>query len=334
MWLQTDGGREDFERLYSIGEKIGEGGFGQVFKCKDLHSPRGEDGAPLCVKIVPLHGRHSPRVARLCEDEKRELLYHLFRMEHPNLVHYHRFVQTGEALYTVMDRCCGPDLVDYVAGNKDQLPIDVVRSLGTQILLALVAVHAVGIMHRDVKPENFRFRDATTDTLQLLDFGFAKPSGAAPGQHTVTGTLLYAAPEVFDGFYSCSCDLWSAGVVLFQLFSGEPPFATSDVGILRSLHRDPVLAGDALFRGAGWEAVPVSAKHLVRGLLTVDVGARLTAAEASEHAWLSGAAAEPASPVQSALRRCSDSIAELKRTYFVWNLADGGDSDSEADAAG
>lgn len=331
--MELGGGRADFERLYSIGEKIGQGGFGQVFKCKAVGASDEHDG-PICVKIVPLHGRHPPRLAKLDHDEKCCLADCLFRMEHPNIACYHRLVLTNEALYTVMDRCCGLDLVDYVESNR--LSSDAVQSLSSQALAAVAAVHAVGLMHRDVKLENFRFRDAQTDVLQLLDFGFAKPVGNSPAQHTITGTLVYAAPEVLDGFYCNKCDLWSAGVVIFHLFSGQPPVASPDVSILRSLHRDPVLMGSSLFRGAVWEAVPVKAKQLVRGLLTVVAAERLSSQEAVHHPWFSSSegAEEPGSPVHNALKCCSSSIQELKRSTFLWNLAGEGQDDASEDEFG
>jgi calcium-dependent protein kinase len=276
------------------------------------------------------------------------------RIEHPNIVKYHRFVHTDDALYTVMERCLGLDLVDQVKEEGEHLPILRIRSLSKQILAAVYAVHNLGIMHRDIKPENFRFKDMTAQVLQLLDFGFAKPAPDVASTHSVTGTLLYAAPEVFDGVYCRKCDLWSTGVVLFQLFTGHPPFQTSDVQILRSLHRDPVLTGDSMFRGVARRQMPTVARSFMRGLLTVEPADRLSAEEAVQHEWLLSEG-ESSGPEESAegtvspsmrkrnstLRRDSSQIsikgeaADLKRSYFVWDLASaaacGGDDDETAE---
>lgn len=73
--------------------------------------------------------------------------------------------------------------------------------------------------------------------------------------------------------------------MLFLLLSGRMPFDTSDACILRSMHKDPVLNGDNLFRDSWWHEVPAAAKSLVRGLLTADPSIRLTVEEASKHAW-------------------------------------------------
>jgi ribosomal protein S6 kinase alpha-5 len=153
-------------------------------------------------------------------------------------------------------------------------------------LSAIEALHAAKLMHRDVKLDNFRFADEMSRNLKLLDFGFCKVSSGKPETHTVTGTLLYAAPEVFEGKYCQSCDLWSIGVVLFHLLSGQLPFQTSDVMILRSMHRDPVLMGASLFRGMCWKKVPSEGRMLVRSLLTVDPTKRLSAFAAKQHPWL------------------------------------------------
>mmetsp|Transcript_39939 Transcript_39939/g.109915 ORF Transcript_39939/g.109915 Transcript_39939/m.109915 type:complete len:387 (+) Transcript_39939:82-1242(+) len=320
--------QEKIEDMYEIGEKLGEGSFGKVFACRDLKMAARNTGK-LCVKVVPLQRRNMPRVAKLCDEERLEVLLRFTRMDHPNLVKYHGFVQSSDALYTVMVRCQGPDLVDYVAERGNVLPTDTIRVLALQILKALAAAHRLDIMHRDVKPENFRFLDVNATVLQLLDFGFAKPAPRTPAQHTVTGTLLYAAPELFDGIYSHSVDLWSAGVVLFQLFAGQPPFETSDVSILRSLHRDAVLMGDELFRGSCWTSTPLSARSLVRGLLTVDPLIRLSAAAACDHRWFTIQDDIEERPLRRScsLRRCSNSITNLKRTYFAWNLADSASMD-------
>jgi len=332
-----------FEERFELHEKIGEGTFGKVFACSLRDTTEEECRDALCVKVVATKGRHAAREARLPSDEKLELLRLFDSLCHPNIIRYRLFLQTDETLYIVMSRCLGPDLVDHMEANGGDLQLSSVRDLARQMLLALAAVHHHGIMHRDVKPENFRFKDPSATILQLLDFGAAKPSDERPKAHTVTGTLLYAAPEVLSGEYSRSCDLWSCGVVLFLLVSGQLPFQTSDVTILRSMHRDPVLTGDSLFRGKRWHKASDDTRSLVRGLLTVDAPSRLSATAACDHRWFSsestethemhsGLQADGGSDAVSSLRRCGSSriaLTDLKRSYFVWNLAEcNGDDDS------
>jgi serine/threonine protein kinase len=224
------------------------------------------------------------------------------------------------------------------------LSVREVNALAKQILSALAALHAAKLMHRDVKLDNFRFYDESSKVLQLLDFGFVKETSGKPANHTVTGTLLYAAPEVFEGRYCHSCDVWSAGIVLFQLLSGQLPFQTSDPLILRSMHRDPILCGDCLFRGESWEEVPARCQSFIRSLLTVDAAKRPSAAAATEHSWLSPvqkALEGRSSNLPSLLKKASRSwenlqkslIDPMKRSKVTWNLAEIAGYDEEDDGA-
>ncbi|CAJ1370642.1 unnamed protein product [Effrenium voratum] len=312
-----------FEALFTLGELIGHGTFGKVYGCQAY------GGTDLCVKIVGVSGRHAARAAKLPNDEKLELLRLLRTLHHPNIVRYHQFFQSADAMYIVMSRCLGPDLMDHMEA-VGELKMQAVKDISRMMLLAIDAVHRHGLMHRDIKPENFRFKDSDAAVLQLLDFGGAKVAGDVPKAHTVTGTLLYVAPEVFDGVYTKSCDVWSCGIVVFLLVSGHLPFQTSDVTILRSMHRDPVLTGECLFRGERWRQAPATARGLVRGLLS-EAATRLTAAAASEHPWLESGDAEAEESDESCVASSGSGSHELKRTYFAWNLAESDASETCSD---
>jgi len=328
--LQQLGDSATFDKLYVTEDKIGQGAFGTVYGCRPVHDASHAQGR-LCVKIVPLC-RQRAFHTKARGGEVQELFTTCAKFEHPNLVQHHKFFQSHEALFTIMDRCCGPDLVDHVASCGGVLSVSDVRTFAQQILGALTAVHALGVMHRDIKLENFRFNDASAQQLKLLDFGFAKPCSGTPAQHSLTGSLIYVAPEVLSGVYSRSCDLWGAGVVVYQLLSRQPPFNTSDIVMLRSMHRDPVLTGSALFRGSLWAAVPSVTLEFLRGLLSVDPVKRLTAAAASWHAWFGGPVDDDAGGLPDAppLKRSPSSLAELKRSYYVWDLAAGGEDSDDA----
>jgi len=327
-WMELAGDDSAVQELYTIGDKIGEGSFGKVFQCKDRFAA--PDGSPLCVKVMPLQGRHQPRSVAKSSLEERQYLYSaLLRWRHPNIVRYSKFILTDDSLHVVMERCMGPNLADFMTMNNDNLEVPSVRTAAEQMLSAVATVHESGIMHRDIKTENFQFHDAAATRLQLLDFGFAKHSPRVPMEHTITGSLIYAAPEVLGGIYDHGCDLWGVGVVLFQIFAGYAPFDTSDVNILRSLHKDPVLTGDSLFRGIVWKRMTKPGKDLIRGLLTVDGSLRLSAEAALEHRWFKDAVAAGEEEAKLGSFR---SLTQLKRNTLDMNLA--GiciDSDSESD---
>ena len=96
------------------------------------------------------------------------------------------------------------------------------------------------------------------------------------------GTAYYIAPEVLEGKYTESCDLWSIGVILYILLSGKPPFGgKNDRDILSA-----VQAGNYLLKGELWDKRSDEAKSMIRGLMNMDASKRLTAKQALEHPWL------------------------------------------------
>lgn len=268
-------GSDTFRDLFNIEDEIGRGNFGKVYACTEVGKLLGN--GDLCVKVLLTNNSR--------KTDERDVMIKLHDLDHPNIVRCHRFISTNEAHHIVMDRCRGPNLADHLEEYGTFLSVNRVRLLGRQILGALAAMHSMGIMHRDVKIENLRFSDTKCQTLKLLDFGFAKLGTSEAARHTVTGTLLYTAPEVFDGVYGSACDVWSAGVLLYILFAGHAPFDSSDILIMRSMHRDPVLTGDSMFRGERWRQVSGCGHDLIRSLLTVDAAARCTAETALRHNW-------------------------------------------------
>jgi serine/threonine protein kinase len=324
---------------------IGKGAFGQVFKAKKIAGdPKSSSKLDLCVKVCAARGAKVQHSSRFTQDQAEMLVEALMKLRHPNIVKYYEFIQDTDQVYVVMDRCRGLDLPQHIEAHAVDglLPLATVRTISQQILSAVAAVHETGMMHRDIKLDNFRFQDERATTIKLLDFGMAKPTCGKPARHTITGTLLYAAPEVFQGIYTTSCDLWSVGVVIFFLLAGQLPFDTPDALILKSLHHDPVLNGDGLFRAARWRQVPAEARDLVKGLLTTDASARFADLAALEHSWLTEGRPASISRVSSrnglprvesagcTLKR-NQSLNELqgmKRSCFAWDLQDMADKDT------
>jgi serine/threonine protein kinase len=110
-------------------------------------------------------------------------------------------------------------------------------TIGHEMLAALVALHARGIVHRDLKPTNFLID--TTGTLKIADFGLARlaDDGKAPGENRIAGTPGFMSPEQARGKpLDLRSDIYSAGVVLFHIFCGGPPFAATSLGELLAKH--------------------------------------------------------------------------------------------------
>merc|ERR1719221_439021 len=97
-----------------------------------------------------------------------------------------------------------------------------------QMLLSLNYIHSHGIVHRDIKLENFLYDQKNSDHLKLIDFGFSKMWDPNIKMRISCGTLSYIAPEVLGKCYTSQCDMWSLGVIVFILLAGYMPFSGSE----------------------------------------------------------------------------------------------------------
>jgi calcium-dependent protein kinase len=160
------------------------------------------------------------------------------------------------------DRLCnGGELFDRII-EKEYFTEDEAARLFKQILMALNYCHSNNIVHRDLKPENFLFvsKDDTSD-LKIIDFGLSKimNGGKLQRMKTRAGTPYYISPEVLAGNYDVSCDMWSAGCMLYILLCGYPPFYGDDNNEILAM----VQKGNFDFDGEEWDDVSSDAKDLI-----------------------------------------------------------------------
>jgi serine/threonine protein kinase len=180
----------------------------------------------------------------------------LLRLRHPNVVTLYDMVVEGECLALVMDLIADGDLAAYQHRRGGRLAPGEACELTAQICDALATAHAAGIVHRDLKPANVLL-DA--GQVRLADFGIAKIVGLGETPLTASGMLMgtahYVAPEMIRGQQpSAACDVYAAGVTLYELLAGEPPFtghfATIMYGHLQVTPERPAAVPDRL-----WELI-------------------------------------------------------------------------------
>ncbi|XAR73076.1 Non-specific serine/threonine protein kinase [Bertholletia excelsa] len=186
-------------------------------------------------------------------------------------------------VHIVMELCSGGTLVDRIIERGHYSEREAAKL--TKIIVGVVeACHSLGVMHRDLKPENFLLVNQDNDfSLKAIDFGlsvFFKPGQVFTD---VVGSPSYVAREVLLKNYGPKADVWTAGVILYVLLSGVPPFwAETQQGIF-----DEVLKGDIDFESEPWPQISESAKDLIRKMLCSEPSERLTAYEVLCHSWMS-----------------------------------------------
>jgi serine/threonine protein kinase len=210
---------------YRLGNQLGTGAMGRVFAGSD------EQGKAYAFKVLRDELVEDPElVARFLQE--RSILVGL---RHPNLVGVHDLVVEGETVAIVMDLVGGGDLRARLSAEKSLLPAEVAR-IGAGVAAALAAVHRAGVVHRDVKPENV-LMDGTVP--RLTDFGISRLATATDlGRRSLlVGTPQYLAPELGKGLEATpASDLYSLGILLYELCCGVTPFAGQSTFAVIRLH--------------------------------------------------------------------------------------------------
>ena len=204
--------------VFEIDGLLGRGGMGEVYRARDTRL-----GRDVAIKILPRAFRDDPEHVARFEREARVLA----SLNHPHIGVVHGFEETEGLKALVMELVQGEDLAQRLA--RGPLPICEGLDVARQIADALEAAHAQGIVHRDLKPSNVKRRP--DGTVKVLDFGLAKvfatsaDAATAMETQTIAGTPAYMSPEQARGdVVDNQSDIWSFGVVLFELLSGASVF--------------------------------------------------------------------------------------------------------------
>jgi serine/threonine protein kinase, bacterial len=219
---------------YVLHDVLGRGAMGEVFR----GSVR-ESGAPVAVKVLKAELVADTEVVSRFVQERSILT----SIDHPNVVRVIDLVVEGETLGIVMELARGQDLRRTLAEERTHPPVAAAR-LFRQVLAGLTAVHDAGVLHRDVKPENILL-DFYGDRVRvkLTDFGVARLTYGTSLTRTtgLIGTPDYMAPETaLAGTATSASDLYSAGIVLYEMLAGRTPFgAGPPLGVLLRQAEEP-----------------------------------------------------------------------------------------------
>lgn len=205
-------------------------------------------------------------------------------MHHPNVITLVASYQDNHYVQLVMELCAGGELFELICKEK-KLCEQKVAKVMEQILKAVVYIHSKGIVHCDIKPENFLFmtnEPIENNTLKLVDFGLSKHVKADERLSEMAGSSYYLAPEVLKKDYGKECDVWSCGVIMYLMLCGQTPFTgMSDHQIHQKIKK-----GEYRLHGRLWEPVSEAAKDLIRKMLALDPKTRVTAEQVSLSHWI------------------------------------------------
>ena len=218
--------------VYRIVEKAGDGGMGEVFRAVD--DTLGRSVALKCLRPEVIGN------AQLVERFRSEARL-LARLEHPNIATVYTLLDEGGQIALVMEYVGGGSL-EGLLRKKGRLDKTEVIPLVLQALDGIGYAHASGVIHRDLKPSNAMLSES--GLVKLVDFGIARAIGSARMTRSghLVGTLEYMAPEqVKGGEGDARSDIYSVGIMLFELLTGNPPFkGATDYDLIRAHVESPV----------------------------------------------------------------------------------------------
>lgn len=264
--------------LYYVKEEIGQGSYGKVFKVKNKTT-----GETRACKQLPI--KHINNYEKFMLE-----INILSKMDHPNIIKLFEVFEDKRYVYLVMEECNGGELFDKIIDKLQNDTIFTEREAAKifkQVMSAVCYCHKEGICHRDLKPENLLLLNKKDDSpIKVIDFGLSNifkdnTTGQEKKMTTKVGTAYYVSPEVLAGNYDEKCDIWSAGVILYILLCGDPPYnGPNDNEIYRRIKQKKFTYSNPI-----WKNISDQAKDLINKMLT-EPTKRLTAEEVLQHPWI------------------------------------------------
>lgn len=263
---------------YTLHKKLGEGGYSSVYKCTD------HIGIRYACKVLP-----KDKNKRLRVTQEVAILKLLARS--PKIVRFEDACEDSDAFYIIQEWCRGGSVQEYVK-NFPNYGENTVASIVRGTLRGLCHMHEKGIIHADIKTSNIFLGDLSEDAdVKIGDLG------TAIATHTnrdcievdnLVGTPWCMAPENLSSKYHTASDIWSIGVMTYQLLSGKLPFNDHKYPLaprLNVIWRE-ILQSSPTFHGTQWENISENAREFVATCLNKEYALRPSAFECLNHPWL------------------------------------------------
>ncbi|KAG6491008.1 hypothetical protein ZIOFF_052340 [Zingiber officinale] len=303
------------EEMYALDRELGRGEFGVTYLCMDRHTKE-----LLACKSI---SKRKLRTAVDVEDVRREVAIMRHLPKSPSIVTLREALEDEGAVHLVMELCEGGELFDRIVARghySERAAAAVMRTIVEVVQLC----HRHGVIHRDLKPENFLFANNKENSpLKAIDFGLSVFFKPGERFSEIVGSPYYMAPEVLKRNYGPEIDIWSAGVILYILLCGVPPFwAETEQGVAQA-----ILRGIIDFKRDPWPSVSESAKNLVQQMLEPDPKLRLTAKQVlvhrtgakicipfiADHPWIQNAKKAPNVPLGDVVKSRLKQFSRMNR---------------------
>ena len=268
--------KDRLSKIYEIKKKIlGKGGYGKVYQVKNKITQE----INACKQISK---KDIPNIERLANE-----ISILKKVDHPNIIKLYEIFEDEKNIYLIMEKCNGGELFDKITHHihkKEMYKEKEAAYILYQIISSLDYLHSNGISHRDLKPENILYYNKGNDInnpIKLIDFDLSIFfNGKNEKMKSKVGTSYYVSPEVLKGEYNEKCDIWSAGVILYILLSGFPPFyGSNDKKIYKK-----IMNLDYNFNKDIWKNISLDAIDLIKKCICYE-NERLSAKEVLNHKW-------------------------------------------------
>ena len=260
---------------YEIISQLGKGGYGKVYEVKNKKT--GEIRA--CKQLSKLNIKN-------LEKFEREIKI-LIKTDHPHIIKLYEVFETKRSLYLVMEKCKGGEVFDKIIEHirkKKMYSEKNAANIFIQMMSAVEYCHNNGICHRDLKPENLLYLNQGSEfdnPIKVIDFGLSQVISPNKKLKTKVGTAYYVSPEILKGSYTEKCDIWSAGVILYILLSGCPPFnGANDDEIYKKISKYKFS-----YPEKKWANISDEAKDLINHMIAPEED-RYNAKEVLSHPWL------------------------------------------------
>ncbi|XP_075149426.1 serine/threonine-protein kinase GA29083 isoform X2 [Haematobia irritans] len=261
---------------YILGQIIGDGNFAIVLKCKDRQS-----GHTYALKIIDKSKCKGKE--HYIDDEVRVMK----KLSHPHIISLIMDVDQQANMYLVLEYVGGGDLFDAIT-RVTRFSEDQSRVMIKHLASAMAYLHSMSIVHRDIKPENLLVEldeSGNVIVLKLADFGLA--CEVTEPLYAVCGTPTYVAPEILmETGYGLKIDVWAAGIILYILLCGFPPFVSPDNQ--QEPLFDAIISGVYEFPNPYWSGIGNGVRDLIANMLQSDPDVRFTSEDILDHYWTMG----------------------------------------------